>query len=340
MAVVKPGALKAAILNIAVLAVSIFVAVLLAELVARRVYGVQEFPPYYVGEFENRESRNFQVDPHTGWRMRGEHTFRWTIGSEEVVNTYTSNAAGFRSDVAFGKRDSIVLIGDSFTFGTGVEYQDTFGSVLERRLDRLPVFNLAMPGFGLDQMWMALRHQADEFQPRLLVVAFVDKDLDRSLTAYREAEGMNKPVFLLEDGVLRPQTAKDRPPDWFVRLDRGLALSGVLRENTKRLGYTLPVGEWWTLNAQIFRQMMEDARSREVPLLFVRLPFRGEREFPTLTAFMAAEGAYFLDVEALSNTVEDETIFIAGDNHINEAGHEMVADALLRWVDEQLPQLK
>jgi hypothetical protein len=330
---------KVVFLNLGILFVSCLLAVVLAEFIARRVVGLAESPPYYVGEFQNRPSRNFVIDRHTGWRMAKDRTFRWKIGLDEKLNTYTSNLDGFRSDKEFNGDGSIVLIGDSFTFGTGVSYANTFGALLENDLGNLPVYNLAMPGFGIDQMWMALKHQAANYDPKLLIVAFVDKDLDRSLTAFRKAEGMNKPAFLFEGGNLRLSTAEDQPPELIRQIDRRLALAGMLRENLRNLGYTLPLGTWWTLNAEIFTQMIRDAESVDVPLLFIRLPFRGARTFPTLTSFMDSEGANFLDVETLSNKFEDEAIFIPGDNHINEAGHQIVAEAVRQWVDGNLPIL-
>lgn len=327
------------LLNVGILALSCLFAVVVAEFVARKMIGLPEFPRYYVGEFENRPSRNFAVDEHTGWRMQSDHTFRWRAGIKEEKNSYTSNQDGFRSPREFTGNGSIVVIGDSFTFGTGVEYPDTFGAVLEYDLQTLPVYNLAMPGFGIDQMWMALRHQAPNYNPELIIIAFIDGDLDRSLTAFRKAEGMNKPTFILEDGKLRPRTASDRPPGLVTSIERRLALGGLLRVTLDRIGFTLPLGSWWTLNAGIFTQMIRDAEAAGVPLLFVRLPTRGENEFPTLDAFMASQGADFIDLEAITNSSHGEEIFIPEDNHINEEGHRIVATAIRQWVVENLPAL-
>ena len=60
-----------------------------------------------------------------------------------------------------------------------------------------------MPGFGLDQMWMSVRHQALPMNPTLIIMGFIDQDLDRSLTAYRHGEGFNKPTFEMDGKVLR-----------------------------------------------------------------------------------------------------------------------------------------
>ena len=95
----------------------------------------------------------------------------------------------------------------------------------------------AMPGFGLDQMWMSVRHQALPLKPRLVIVAFIDEDLDRSLTAYRQWEGFNKPTFELEGGILRPQNAHDRPTGLIRYLERILR-SGISAKSSSSRGRT------------------------------------------------------------------------------------------------------
>ena len=170
----RPHWFRAIWLNTAVLLLSIIVSLGIAEFLARQFFDISASPPFYVGEFENRASENFVVDEHTGWRMRSSHTFMWRIGEDGEEHTYKSNVDGFRSNQEFSQQGPVVLLGDSFTFGTGVTYENTFGALLENHLGTAPVYNFAMPGFGIDQMWMALQYQASRFAPKLVVVAFVD----------------------------------------------------------------------------------------------------------------------------------------------------------------------
>ncbi len=326
-------------INTALLLLSIVVALGIAEFLARQFFDIAASPPLYVGEFENKESANFVVDEYTGWRMRSGHSFVWQIGKEAKEYSYTANADGFRSDKEFSEQGPVVLVGDSFTFGTGVGYENTFGALVENGLTTSPVYNFAMPGFGIDQMWMGLQHQSLKFEPKLVVVAFIDEDFERSLTAYRKVEGFNKPSYILEHGKLRLRTQEDQPPALITYLRRNLALAGVMSQNIEQLGHHLPLGAWWTINAEILQQMAMDAKEQGVPILFVRLPSRGQREFPTLTAHMSSMGANFLDLEDQTRDYAEEDIFIAGDGHINEQGHQLVADAILNWINANQSEL-
>ena len=87
------------------------------------------------------------------------------------------------------------------------------------------VYNLAMPGFGVDQMWLSVRHQGLPLEPDLVVVCLCDADFKRSLSAFRPEERMNKPLHKLVDGRLVPQTPADGPArsstSWSTTLGSG-----------------------------------------------------------------------------------------------------------------------
>lgn len=62
-------------------------------------------------------------------------------------------------DVAAAGKDDLLVVGDSFAFGWGVREDQRFSNLLEQRLGRR-VFNVAVPGFGLDGYGRLLRHAA------------------------------------------------------------------------------------------------------------------------------------------------------------------------------------
>jgi hypothetical protein len=318
-------------------------AILVVEVMLRAVPGQPVFSPApraVVGDFPNRSSpKRFTTDPFTGWRMAANVTFRWSVDGQ--WSHYQANSQGFRSPHHYEARDdqrTIAIVGDSFAFGMGVDQEDTFGAVLERRLEpQTIVYNFAMPGFGLDQMWMSVRHQALPLKPDLLVVAFIDEDLDRSLTAFRQAEGFNKPTFELEDDTLRPQTPADRPNMLVRFLDRHSAIWTAGRLASRALGYHTDIGKWWRLNKAVFRSIVTDAKRAGVPLLFLRLPLKDWQSFPNLDRFMAVEQARFLNLgDSHARPVFD--VHFRTDGHINAAGHRFVAAALLPLLQDEAAQ--
>ena len=74
-----------------------------------------------------------------------------------------------------------MLLGDSFTFGWGVEQEESFGALVERRLtERLgpvEVVSAAVPGWSTDQHYIYLRTRGLDSRPDLVLLATSENDL-------------------------------------------------------------------------------------------------------------------------------------------------------------------
>jgi hypothetical protein len=262
--------------------------------------------------------------------------------TDEYRVTYRSNAQGFRDErrtaPAPGDR-TIAIIGDSFSFGYGVAFDQTFGALLEARLPAAAVYNLAQPGYSIDQIWLAERKLALPMKPALLIVAFISDDFTRSLTAYRYNMGLNKPAFQLEGGVLREETPEKRPPTWLWYVPNHSRLWAGVRQVMRLVGHYYPIGEWWHLNRAILDAIREEGRAAGTRVLFVYLFTREPRPFPALAAYMQATSADFVDLgNHLPSPPRPLTFPI--DGHPNPEGHRYIADAILDWIGREMPELK
>ena len=298
----------------------------------RRQYGGRPFSLGWVGEFQNRPSHNFIPDDLTGWRMRPNHEFTWI--TENVRHTYRSNALGFRAEADFVPSDTrkkIVLVGDSYTFGAGVDFQDTFGAVLQQRSPTRVVYNLGMPGFGVDQVWMSVNHQAMNLKPDLIVAGIVDADFERSLMPYRVAEGFNKPTFKLVNGRLVQRTP-EQPPGIYERfLDEHSSVWAVSRRLPKWLGRRYPVGNYFLLNQSILEALLKDCNGNSVPVLFVYIPTKEFQPFPALAGYMRRTGANYIDLTEI-RPAPPPSIYLRQDGHLSSGGHRYVAGLIDNWV--------
>lgn len=136
------------------------------------------------------EESIYQLD-----RQRGLHTLQpnvctgWSSG--ELRGTLTTNSLGFRGPEftpppththTTGPPDStdrthrILVLGDSFVFGWGVDDTQTLPSLLSERLnahaDGSPytVFNFGVPGYSPGRLALALREYAPEIRPDLIII--------------------------------------------------------------------------------------------------------------------------------------------------------------------------
>jgi hypothetical protein len=96
-----------------------------------------------------------------------------------VVDT---NGQGFRGpdwDMS-SRRKNVVILGDSFAFGWGVQWEQTLGKILEKELQKTDpsyqVVNLAMPGWDLDKIISAFELYKDVLKPVAVVYIFCPND--------------------------------------------------------------------------------------------------------------------------------------------------------------------
>lgn len=88
----------------------------------------------------------------------------------------------------------MVVIGDSFTFGWGVDLQDVYISWLERLLDAatphtVEVVNMGVPGYNLVQEVALLEASGLAFEPQVVMVGYVSNDLDGPEPQFGPREG-------------------------------------------------------------------------------------------------------------------------------------------------------
>lgn len=82
----------------------------------------------------------------------GVHTFN----NLEFSTTMKVNKAGFRDDDASLEQPSIVCLGDSYALGWGVEGEETYPDLLEKKLGR-KTLNLGMASYGTAREYVAFK---------------------------------------------------------------------------------------------------------------------------------------------------------------------------------------
>src|SRR5439155_19619121 len=94
--------------------------------------------------------------------------------SPEFDVEFRINAQGFRMDrdVRADGRSRIVVVGDSFTFGDGVDVLERYGDRLES-LTGHEVINMGVWGYGTDQSLLMYRQEAGKYTHDLVILGFL-----------------------------------------------------------------------------------------------------------------------------------------------------------------------
>lgn len=132
-----------------------------------------------ISESESMDDGFVLYDPVLGWKLNPgwsgqHHHFDFNVN-------YSVNEEGFRGPIPgrlTGDPD-IFFVGDSFTFGLGVNDSETFVAALNRKHseDTVRFSNLGVPGYAPDQSLLALEPIL-EFQPSSVIwVVYLGNDL-------------------------------------------------------------------------------------------------------------------------------------------------------------------
>jgi lysophospholipase L1-like esterase len=267
-----------------------------------------------------------------------------------------SNAGGYRDlEHALAKpagTTRIVVLGDSFTWGAGVEWDDTWSEHLERALRRedggaFEVVNLSQPGFGTRDEQNALLTEGFRYQPDVVVLAYVLNDSEDG----RDAESRRAQRWLAEQRAAAPPGFLERSALVSLVLQRLRAT----RESRQRVANYLSLyrddAPGWRGAQKALREIGGECRRRGVPFVVAIFPLFGgplDEHYPfaalhaKVAASAAAAGASVLDLLPSYRGLRWDLLVVDGvdDEHPNEVAHRIAARAILKAVEDVLSKAR
>lgn len=247
-----------------------------AELGLRALVPAETLPPAWSEEFWRAHHArhgcaalhgDLEPDPRLGWRMRRSYRGPGV----------THDARGFRrtgrGPPAPGA-PRIFLIGDSFTYGLGVEDEATFAAQLARRTGA-HVINAGVNAYGLDQALLMWEEEGRALHPDVVVLGYYTDDFHRNALPIRDAP---KPRFVRD----RAGAWREEPPGSCAQLAarhaRGWRLPALLGAAVRTLddrAGRLPVAmlrERRGLSRRLLARLRQSVASEGASLLVLLIP--------------------------------------------------------------------
>lgn len=212
-----------------------------------------------------------------GWRGRHDH--------HDFEVRYGVNSLGFRGDaLGFSRPGSVMFLGDSFTFGLGVNDDEVFTGLLDQSNGQ-NFTNAGMPGYSTDQQLLLLEDLL-AYKPEVLVwVVYLGNDLLDNGEPFPLQAAHGKPYFELVPGeglVLEnvPVPREPKPAEFRSRSVKTEILGDYqpyMFWQSWIEGFELGqvVNQWVGFDSRGLRQHLQD-HTREQVELFMAMIERGQ----------------------------------------------------------------
>jgi len=209
--------------------------------------------------------------PQLGWdNIPGK-----TVSNGKV--TYTTNSKGMRSTEVDSSKGHILLVGDSVTFGLGVNNDETVYHYLEKeeKISSLgyQVLNLGVTGYGIGQYYLNLKRHIDNLNPKFIVpILYTTNDRDDTRKDARYGR-ISKPLFFYQNGNLKnlnPKISRFSCINLYTRLRFTKYLIPLLFDNCK--SRVLEQGKASPTIAKLIEEIRILGIQRNIPTLIVLSP--------------------------------------------------------------------
>ena len=333
----------------------LFLALVLGELAVRvyRVFTIKTkgkiIPAMYV------------EDSKLGWGLKP--SYEGIVETDEFSTKISINSKGFRdserADMNEESVKKVMGLGDSFTFGYGVEFEKTYLSLLENLLNSLEdnsttykVYKYGVPGYSIKEEYLLSETLAPKVKPNLIMVGFDindHTDCSNSWPKYR-VKGGN-----LFDNLGPIKDPSEKASIWNYLLDKSYLYPIIKRViKTVDINRNIESNELkaWRCAEEYLGNIKKLARENDSALLIFFIPHRSQiHQGLVQDKFIKKE--YFEDLNMLLNDyckendifyidltselldeagLEKYLYYISTDAHWNEFGHSVAAESLYRFI--------
>lgn len=269
----------------------------------------------------------------------GKHTF----DNLEFSTTMKVNQAGFRDDEASMERPSIVCLGDSYAMGWGVEAEEAYPDLLEKKLDRRTL-NLGMASYGTAREYVAFK----KFVPQgcdLVILQYCGNDEDENAAFIKN----NFQLQVSPEAQYRTAQLNNKlwrsyfPLKYFYA-----ALSFCARESRRWLArhpenelathssslVAMGKAPEWTEHLFKILALLKTSHAGKIIVFHVdsnETPPDYRRQLESWLSVNQMDGVYIFPADTY---LSKEDYFVL-DDHLNPGGHRKLAEALAKFINDK-----
>jgi len=263
-----------------------------------------------------------------------------------------TNARGYRDlDRTLAKKEGVhrlLSLGDSFAWGAGIEFDDTYARRLERHLERRrheawEVVQLALPGMTTVDEASQLLEEGLAYAPDVVLLGYVLNDSEDP----EAAEARRARDWVEEKQEKREPRLLDRSALFRVVSSRLRATAENRRRRAGYLSMYRAEAPGWIAGQKALKLMGSLCTEKGIPFVVAIFPLFGQPlddSYPfkevhaQVAQAAAAAGARVVDLFPAYEGKRWDLLVVDGasDEHPNEIAHRIAAGVLLRALDDVL----
>ena len=334
------------LLNCTIVLLVSIITLLLAEFYLR-LFKPQAIIPRYV------------TDAPYGIRMNYPNIDVWHTTPDYRINIRT-NSKGVRNDreINYAKplgKKRIIVLGDSFTVGYGVNIEDLYVTQLENRLKEagynVEVANLGVSGFSNAEELIMLEKEGLKYSPDLIILAYFQNDLDDNVRSglYGISNGnlirknqtylpqIKTRNFLYSSAIYRFLAEQSHLLYLIRRSISTIVKNKMLRKNESKLEYSdKKLKSKEILGAKIIDQMYLISKRNNIPFILLDVTSEGlDTNIPTDKMLYFNDMFFIESAETLKKAPPDTLLYWQRSHgHWTPYSHKVVANDLADFIIE------
>ncbi|MGH7816575.1 MAG: alginate O-acetyltransferase AlgX-related protein [Candidatus Binatia bacterium] len=251
-------------------------------------------------------------------------------------------------------------VGDSFTFGVGMDQQDTWVALLAKALEK-EIINLGIPAQGPAQYTRVLKRYALALHPRVIFYCFYFNDLDAANRFYRMRRTLI-PLsrYMRQYSIVyniiadrRGVAAQEADPLSDDGAELNISPQGIRRTLERQ---DRNFAQRWKVTVQEIDEAIKASEKANIKLVMLYLPSRWEVYWESVKAQNQLPDS--LDIDRLRRTVvefcgerkiacldltpalkfeaqQGKPLYFRTDGHWNKEGNRVVSEALKKFLTEK-----
>lgn len=293
-----------------------------------------------------RAEVNFwNYDSLLGWAHQPEQ--RGRLVHRDFSVQVSINSHGLRDDeypLQKSAKKRMLILGDSFGWGFGVEYDERFSEVLEKKHPDWEIINTSVSGYGTDQQLLYLSQKGINYKPDVVLLLLCYNDFEDNSTPAQY--WYNKPCFKLINNTLQLQNMPvpgatlqqefDRlflgQTYLYARIySRLLAITGQGGDGLSKQALSTDdeqsLSNKYLLTGRLIKAIHDLCSENGVQFILVSVPMKAGRKKDYLHKTSIQENMQYLALDEKFAHLKEATTF-PHDTHWNAHGHQVAAEGI------------